>query len=176
MTEILLGVTGGIAAYKSAAIVSWLVQEGYGVTVVMTATAIKLVAPKTFEALSGRPVQFDPFQSDRIHTHIELARAADIFCVAPATANILGKAANGIADDLLSSLLLSFDGSILFAPAMNPTMWSNPAVQRNVKRLLEDGATIIDPEPGRVSCGEEGIGRMADPETIIRAIKEAGLK
>lgn len=170
MREILFGVTGGIAAYKAAMIVSRLRQSDFGVQVVMTASATEMVGPKTFEALSGRPVRTDLFDSDRIHAHIELARQADLFCIAPATANILGKAACGIADDLLSTLILSFEGPILFAPAMNPAMWEKPAVRRNVRRLIEDGAILIGPETGRMSCGEQGTGRMSEPETVLRAI------
>ena len=170
MKEILLGITGGIAAYKSAIITSRLTQLGIGVTVVMTKSATKLVAPQTFEALSGRPVRHSVFGANMSHTHIELARAADLFCIAPATANILAKAACGIADDLVSTLILSFDGPILFAPAMNSVMWSKPAVQRNVEQLLADEMFIIGPESGHLSCGETGIGRMAEPEKIIERI------
>ena len=172
MKEILLGISGGIAAYKSAMLVSRLLQNGFGVSVVMTKAATELVAPKTFEALSGRPVRWSLFRSDRIHAHIELAREADLFCVAPATANIIGKAANGIADDLLSTLLLSFEGPLLVAPAMNETMWKKAAVQRNVRQLVDDGAILIGPESGRMSCGETGYGRMAEPEQIFEKIFE----
>ena len=172
MKEILLGISGGIAAYKSAMLVSRLVQHGFGVSVVMTKAATELVAPKTFEALSGQPVRWSTFRSDRIHAHIELARDADLFCVAPATANIIGKAANGIADDLLSTLILSFEGPLLFAPAMNETMWKKLAVQRNVRQLIEDGAVLIGPESGRMSCGETGCGRMSEPEQIFEKICE----
>jgi len=165
--QILLGVTGGIAAYKSAAIVSRLVQNGVGVTVVMTRSATKLVAPQTFEALSGRPVHHAVFGAKRSHVHIELARTADVFCIAPATANILAKAAHGIADDLVSTLILSFDKPILFAPAMNSVMWNKPAVQRNVLQLQDDGMIFIGPESGHLSCGETGVGRMSEPEAIV---------
>ncbi|GHT22738.1 hypothetical protein FACS189419_05720 [Planctomycetales bacterium] len=170
MPEILLGVTGGIAAYKSATIVSRLVQKGYALTVVMTESATKLIAPKTFEALSRRPVRSSVFDDDAAHLHIDLARQADIFCIAPATANILAKAAHGIADDLVSTLLLSFEGKILFAPAMNCVMWNKPAVQRNVKQLRDDGMLFIGPESGHLSCGETGTGRMSEPETIVAEI------
>ena len=170
MKEILLGICGGIAAYKSAMLVSRLVQHGFGVSVVMTKAATELVVPKTFEALSGRPVRWSTFRSDRIHAHIELARNADLFCIAPATANILGKAANGIADDLLSTLILAFDGPILFAPAMNVSMWNKRAVQRNLRQLIEDGALVIGPESGRMSCGETGCGRMTEPDRIFEKI------
>jgi phosphopantothenoylcysteine decarboxylase/phosphopantothenate--cysteine ligase len=168
--EILLGITGGIAAYKSATIVSRLTQSGIGVTVVMTHSATKLVAPQTFESLSGRPVYHSVFGARRSHAHIELARAADLFCIAPATANILAKAAHGIADDLVSTLVLSFDKAILFAPAMNSVMWNKPAVQRNVRQLQDDGMFFIGPESGHLSCGEIGVGRMTEPERIVEEI------
>ena len=150
--ELLIGVTGGIAAYKTAALVSQLVQAGAGVTVVMTRSATRLVGPKTFEALTGRPVATRVF-GPGAHPHIELAEAAELFCVAPATANILAKAACGLADDLLSTLLLVFDGPLLMAPAMNSLMWAKPAVQRNVAQLRADGVTLIDPGEGYLSCG-----------------------
>lgn len=169
--EILIGVSGGIAAYKTAALTSRLVQAGAGVTVVMTRSATKLVGPKTFEALTGRPVLTRVFGRGA-HPHIELAARADLLCVAPATANILAKAACGLADDLLSTLLLSFDGPVLMAPAMNSLMWAKPAVQRNVARLREDGVILIDPGEGYLSCGTVGTGRMAEPETIFQAISE----
>ena len=170
MQEILLGITGGIAAYKSATIVSRLTQLGIGVTVVMTRSATKLIAPQTFEALSGRPVRYSLFGANMSHAHIELARSADLFCIAPATANILAKAAHGIADDLVSTLILSFDKPILFAPAMNTIMWNKPSVQRNVKQLLDDGMFFIGPESGYLSCGETGLGRMTEPEKIVEKI------
>jgi phosphopantothenoylcysteine decarboxylase/phosphopantothenate--cysteine ligase len=170
MPEILLGITGGIAAYKSAMIASALSQKGCGVSVVMTQNATQLITPKIFEALTGRPVYFSVFDSARIHTHIELAREADLFCIAPATANILAKAAHGIADDLVSTLILSFDKKLLFAPAMNTVMWNKPAVQRNVQQLKEDGALFIGPAAGRLSCGETGEGRMSNPELIVEEI------
>ena len=172
MKELLLGVTGGIAAYKSANIVSRLTQLGVRVSVVMTPSATKLVSPHTFEALSGLPARYSMFSAKMGHAHIELARSADLFCIAPATANILGKAAHGIADDLVSTLILSFDGPILFAPAMNTTMWNKPSVQRNVRQLRDDGMLFIGPESGHLSCGESGIGRMAEPETIVETIMQ----
>ena len=167
--EIVIGVTGGIAAYKTAALVSRLVQAGAGVSVVMTESATKLVGPKTFEALSGRPVGVDTFGHGS-HPHIELADAAQLICVAPATANFLAKAAWGLADDLLSTVLLSFDGPIVLAPAMNCRMWAKPAVQRNVHRLREDGFTLVGPEEGYLSCGARGLGRMASPDKIFQTI------
>jgi phosphopantothenoylcysteine decarboxylase len=168
--ELLIGVTGGIAAYKTAALVSRLVQAGAGVSVVMTHAATQLVGPKTFEALTGRPVLLDMFGSSP-HPHIEAAERAELLCVAPATANILAKAACGLADDLLSTVLLAFSGPILMAPAMNDRMWQKPSVQRNVERLRQDGVRLLDPEEGYLSCGARGIGRMASPETIFEVIQ-----
>ena len=170
--ELVIGVTGGIAAYKTAALVSRLVQAGAGVSVVMTRAATELVGVKTFEALSGRPVQTETF-GPGAHPHIELAQAADLLCVAPATANLLAKAACGLADDLLSTLLLSFDGPILLAPAMNSSMWEKPPVQRNTEQLRADGFLLIDPEEGYLSCGARGPGRMASPEKIFQVIADA---
>ena len=169
--ELLIGVSGGIAAYKTAALVSQLVQAGAGVTVLMTRAAQQLVGPKTFKALSGRPVYTRVFGRGA-HPHIELAARAELLCVAPATANILAKAACGLADDLLSTVLLSFDGPVLMAPAMNALMWQKPAVQRNVAQLRADGIVLIDPEEGYLSCGMTGPGRMAEPEAIFQAIAE----
>lgn len=165
--EILIGVSGGVSAYKTAQLVSRLVQDGYGVTVVMTAAARKFIGPATFRALTGRPVVrelFDPRYP--LGAHIELARQANILCAAPATANLMAKAAHGIADDLLSTLLLSYSGPKLLAPAMNTEMWANPAVQRNVEQLRTDGYTFIGPDSGWLSCRDKGAGRMAEPEEI----------
>lgn len=167
--EIVIGVTGGIAAYKTAALVSKLVQAGSGVTVVMTEAAGHLVAPKTFEALTRRPVHLDLWSLGH-HPHIELAERGELLCIAPATANLLAKAALGLADDLLSTLVLSFAGPVLLAPAMNTTMWRKPAVQRNVDRLRADGFVLIEPAEGYLSCGAVGPGRMAEPEVIFQAI------
>jgi phosphopantothenoylcysteine decarboxylase/phosphopantothenate--cysteine ligase len=169
--ELIIGVTGGIAAYKTATLVSRLVQAGAGVTVVMTRSATHLVGPKTFEALTGRPVSRNVFGPGG-HPHIELAQNADLMCIAPATANILAKAACGLADDLLSTLLLSFGGPVLMAPAMNTWMWQKPAVQRNVAQLRADGIRLIDPAEGYLSCGMRGPGRMAEPDVIFEAIAE----
>ncbi|MGD0384045.1 MAG: flavoprotein [Thermoguttaceae bacterium] len=167
--ELLIGVSGGIAAFKTAALVSRLVQAGAGVTVVMTRSAAKLVTPKTFQALTGRSVLTRVFGPGP-HPHIELAQKAELLCIAPATANIIAKAALGLADDLLSTVLLAFDGPVLMAPAMNTLMWQKPAVQRNVAQLRSDGATLIDPESGYLSCGAIGAGRMAEPELIFQII------
>lgn len=170
--ELVIGVTGGIAAFKTAALVSQLVQAGAGVTVAMTESATRLVGPKTFEALTGRPVRIDLWGLGA-HPHIELAELGEVLCVAPATANLLAKAAWGLADDLLSTLLLAFRGPMLLAPAMNSHMWEKPAVQRNVRQLREDGFVLIDPEEGYLSCRAVGPGRMASPERIFQAIAVA---
>ena len=171
--EILVGVTGGIAAYKTADLVSKLVQDGAGVTVVMTRSAEQFIGATTFNALTSRPVytqQFEPkehFQGE----HIGLARRAELLVVAPATANVLAKAAVGLSDDLLSTLMLTTTCPIAVAPAMNCEMWAKPSVQRNVKQLIEDGIEIIEPNNGWLSCGQVGKGRMAEPTEILDRIK-----
>jgi phosphopantothenoylcysteine decarboxylase len=172
--EILVGVTGGIAAYKTAALVSDLVQAGVGVTVVMTREATKFVGPATFRALTGRRVATRAFEHDDhpLGPHIELARQAEMLCVAPATANFLAKAAHGLADDLLSTLLLSFTGRVLMAPAMNKEMWTKPAVQRNVEQLKADGVQMVGPGDGWQSCRERGIGRMSEAAEIAATIRK----
>ena len=146
--EVVIGVTGGIAAYKTAAMVSQLVQSGINVTVVMTAAAEKFVAAATFAALTGRPVAREMFDDESLPLgpHIELARRAELLCVAPATANFLAKAASGLADDLLSTLYLACKAPVLVAPAMNAEMWSKEAVQRNVAQLREDGVHFAEPQ------------------------------
>jgi phosphopantothenoylcysteine decarboxylase/phosphopantothenate--cysteine ligase len=171
--EVIIGVSGGIAAYKTAALVSQLVQGGVGVSVVMTAAAREFIGPATFAALTGRPVLENVFDNERhpLGAHIELAERGELLCVAPATANVLAKAATGMADDLLSTLLLSFTGPVLLAPAMNCEMWEKPAVQRNVAQLRRDGFHFVDPEEGWLSCRKRGMGRMAAPEKILAAIQ-----
>jgi phosphopantothenoylcysteine decarboxylase len=171
--ELVVGVAGGIAAYKTAALVSQLVQARAGVSVVMTRSAGKFIGAATFEALTGRPVLRHVFDEPGhpLGAHIDLA-AADLLCIAPCTANVLAKAAHGLADDLLSTLLLSFAGPILLAPAMNSAMWEKRSVQRNVDQLREDGFHFVDPESGWLSCRQQGVGRMAAPEQIFAAIGE----
>ncbi len=171
--EIVIGVTGGIAAYKTAALVSRLVQDGAGVTAILTEAAKEFVGPTTFEALTGRPLPRGIFGDPNfpLGAHIELSRQADVLCIAPATANFLAKAATGMADDLLSTLYLAFHGPVIVAPAMNAEMWSQPAVQRNVEQLRADGVAIVDPEEGWLSCREVGVGRMAEPDRIRSAIE-----
>ncbi len=173
--ELLIGVTGGIAAFKTAALVSGLVQGGARVSVVMTRSAGQFIGRATFAALTGRAVATDLFDDSRhpLGVHIELATRAELFCIAPATADFLSKTASGTADDLLSTLYLSFTGPVLMAPAMNHQMWDKPAVQRNVATLSGDGVSIIAPQAGWLSCRQQGTGRMASPETIAAAIEEA---
>jgi phosphopantothenoylcysteine synthetase/decarboxylase len=171
--EIVVGVTGGIAAYKTAALVSQLVQAGAGVTVVTTAAAEQFVGAATFAALTGRPVARKVFDEAQfpLGAHIELAERAELLVVAPASADFLAKAAHGLADDLLSTLYLAFTGRVLMAPAMNTAMWEKPAVQRNLTQLRADGVQFIDPESGWLSCRQVGAGRMAAPERIVEEVK-----
>jgi len=170
--ELLVGLSGGIAAYKTAELVSLCVQAGARVSVVMTESARQFVGRTTFEALTGRPVYCEQFQPREHHSgeHIALARRAELICIAPATANIIAKFAHGIADDLLTTLVLAAACPIIVAPAMNAQMWQKPAVQRNVAQLRADGFQIIGPEEGWLSCGERGPGRMAEPERIFEQI------
>jgi phosphopantothenoylcysteine decarboxylase/phosphopantothenate--cysteine ligase len=170
--SILLAVTGGVAAYKAAELCRLLVKEGAQVQVVLTAAGARFVGAATFQALSGRPV-FDDLWDARVDNgmaHIELTRAADLVVVAPATADVLARAANGLSDDLLATLLLASNKPVLFAPAMNREMWGHPATQRNVARLREDGALISGPAAGEQACGEVGEGRMLEPEELLQDI------
>lgn len=172
--EILMGVTGGIAAYKVADLTSKLVQRGDRVSVVMTSAAEKFIGRTTFQALTGRPVYVDMFEPQEhfIGEHIGLVRRAELVVVAPASADFLARAANGIADDLLATLLLATTTPVLVAPAMNCDMWAKPAVQRNVQQLREDGIHFVEPGTGWLSCGQTGAGRMAEPADILKRIDE----
>jgi phosphopantothenoylcysteine decarboxylase/phosphopantothenate--cysteine ligase len=171
-SELIIGVSGGIAAFKTAALVSSLVQDGHGVTVVMTRAARKFIGAATFRALTGRPVVSQSFdQHYPLGAHIELADKGQLLCVAPASADILAKAAHGLADDLLSTLLLSFTGPIVFVPAMNSGMWEKKSVQRNIKTLRDDGYHFVDPGTGWQSCRRTGKGRMAEPADIQKEIE-----
>lgn len=173
-SEILLGVTGGIAAYKSAELASRLVQAGAAVSVVMTRAARKFVGATTFEALTNRPVYSQLFapREHPLGEHIGLARRAQLLVVAPASADVLAKFAHGIADDLLSTLYLAFPGPVLTAPAMNSDMWAKPAVQRNLTQLKADGVHFVEPGAGWLSCGTFGPGRMAEPHEIFERISQ----
>ncbi|OPX24454.1 MAG: phosphopantothenoylcysteine decarboxylase [Planctomycetales bacterium 4484_123] len=171
--EVLLCVTGGIACYKSAALTSKLIQAGAGVTVAMTESASRFVAPLTFQTLSGRAVYSSMWQAveDYRPGHLSLTEAADLMIVAPATANILAKMAAGIADELVSALALSAHGAcdILLAPAMNTRMWEAPATQANLATLAERGVHTVGPTEGYLACGAVGKGRMAEPAEILAA-------
>lgn len=168
---IVVGVTGGIAAYKAAALVSRLTQRGADVRVIMTESAAKFVAPLTFQTLSRNPVYTDTFdeRDPAVVSHIDLADHADLFIVAPATANIIAKMAHGLADDMLSTTLLATTAPILVAPAMNVHMYAHPAVQANLRLLAERGVRFVEPGTGQLACGYVGKGRLAEPETIADA-------
>jgi phosphopantothenoylcysteine decarboxylase/phosphopantothenate--cysteine ligase len=167
--EIVLGVTGGIAAYKACEIVREIRKEGGNVRVVMTASATRFVTPLTFQTLSGNPVVTELFDliSESEIGHISLAQRADLVMVAPATANILGKVRNGIADDMLSTVLMATGAPVLFAPAMNSQMYASAAVQENLERLRARGFHFVDPGEGELACGTVGPGRLADPARIV---------
>lgn len=171
--EIVVGVTGGIAAYKTAALVSQLVQGGAGVTVVMTAAAERFIGPATFAALTGRPIARETFDEAQfpLGAHVTLAERSELLVIAPASADFLAKVAHGLADDLLSTLYLAFRGKVLMAPAMNTTMWEKGAVQRNITQLRADGVQFVDPGSGWLSCRQVGAGRMAEPDVILAAIR-----
>ena len=172
--EIVLGVTGGIAAFKSAEIVSLLRKQGANVHVIMTKNATQFVAPLTFETMSANPVVTDTFERpERWEVeHVALAKRADVFVIAPATANILAKMACGLADDMLSTTVLATRAPVLVAPAMNTGMWDNPATQENVERLQQRGVHFIGPEGGFLACGDTGAGRMSEPKDIFDAIEK----
>lgn len=164
--HILLGISGGIAAYKSCELVRLLKKQGHSVTVAMSRAATEFVTPLTFQALSGNPVLIDTHDGHSASgmSHIDLTREADVFLIAPATANTVAKIANGIADNLLTNLAAARKCPMAVAPAMNVEMWNNPANQRNIQQLISDGITVFQPSYGEQACGEIGIGRM--PEAI----------
>ncbi len=171
--RVILGVTGGIAAYKAVEIAGCLVKRQAEVQVVMTAAAKDFVAPLALQTITGRPAESDMFAPRTSGvSHIEIARWGEIMVIAPATANILGKAAAGIADDLLTTLFLAFDRPVLFCPAMNTTMYANPVVQRNIQTLTALGYHFLEPCSGRLACGEKGPGRLPAVETIVEAIAD----
>lgn len=179
--KVVLGVSGGVAAYKAVDLASKLTAAGAQVRTVMTENSLQLVAAKSFEAVTGQPVYTNMWQSNEEFEigHIGLATWADVVVVAPATANIIGKVANGICDDLLSTVLCaSWEKPIAFAPAMNEKMWNNPSVQENVKIVRRMGVELVGPGRGRLACGTEGVGRMAEPQEILEAVEKiaAGLK
>ena len=172
--NVVLGVTGGIAAYKACELVSRLRKAGAQVYVIMTQHACQFVAPLTFETLSNHPAVTDTFARPETWEveHIALAKRADVFVIAPATANILAKMAHGIADDMLSTTVLATRAPVLAAPAMNTGMWENAATRENVKTLVSRGVRFVGPEGGFLACGDTGAGRMSEPTRIFDAIAE----
>ena len=173
--NILLGVSGGVAAYKAVDLASRLTTGGAKVNTIMTENACRLIGPKSFEAVTNSAVYTTLWNTTQEYkiSHINLADWADIVGVAPATANIIGKIANGICDDLLSTTLCAcWAKPTLLAPAMNNNMWTNAAVQRNIKTVKGMGFKLIGPEKGRLACGTEGIGRMSEPQDILEAIEK----
>ena len=171
--RIVLGITGGIAAYKAAELVRLLVKDGHSVQVVMTQAACGFITPATLQALSGKPV-FTDMWDGRVAdgmAHIALSRGADAIVVAPASADFMAKVANGLADDLLSTLCLARECPLMVAPAMNRQMWENKATQRNVAQLARDGVAILGPASGEQACGETGLGRMLEPQQIFEEIQ-----
>lgn len=166
--NILLCVTGSIAAYKSVEIARRLTGSGNSVSVVMSGAATHFISPLTFETVTGNKVYSDLF--DEPLSHIILPENADLLLIAPATANIIGKFASGIADDLLSTILLAYEGPVIIAPAMNSKMFSNPIVKKNIKTLSKLGISFIGPGSGSLACRDEGVGRMSDPEEITEAV------
>jgi len=168
--HIVLGITGGIAAYKAAELARLLVKRGITVQVAMTEAATHFITPATMQALTGNPVLIDQWQDDKGMAHIQSTRIADAIVIAPATADFIAKLANGLANDLLSTLCLARDCPLLVAPAMNKQMWSNAATRRNIQQLIADGATMLGPVSGLQACGEEGMGRMLEAAELARDI------
>jgi phosphopantothenoylcysteine decarboxylase/phosphopantothenate--cysteine ligase len=170
---IILGITGGIAAYKGAALCSKLTQKGADVHVIMTASAKEFITELTLQSLSRNPVYSDTFdeREPSVVSHIHLADAADLVLVAPATANIIGKMANGLADDMLSTTLLATTAPVMVAPAMNVHMYTHPAVMQNMETLVSRGVMMIEPGEGLLACGYVGKGRLEEPETIVQTVE-----
>ena len=171
--QIVLGVTGSIAAYKAIALLRTLLREGATVQVVMTQSATKFVTPLTFEVLSGHPVSTDVFEAHHEMKHLSLSEQADAIVIAPATANCLAKSALGLGDDLLSTLLLTAQCPLILAPAMDGGMWTHPSVTEHVATLRARGTIVVDPEVGPLASGRIGQGRLAEEATILEAIQEA---
>ncbi len=169
--EVILGVSGGIAAYKSPTIASRLVQRGCGVTAVLTRAALQFITPLPFRAITGRMVHTDMFElpAGAGQPHIHLSERADLLVIAPGTAHLIGQMANGLADELLPCLTLSADCPILIAPAMNSRMWEHPAVAANLATLRERGVATVGPEDGWLACRTTGPGRMSEPDAIVQA-------
>ncbi|HJT19804.1 MAG TPA: bifunctional phosphopantothenoylcysteine decarboxylase/phosphopantothenate--cysteine ligase CoaBC [Nitrospira sp.] len=171
--RVVLGVTGSIAVYKAVSLLRTFVREGATVDVVMTRSAMKFVAPLTFGVLSGRPVLTDLFEVHREMKHLSAPEQADVMVIAPATANFLAKAALGLADDLLSTMLLASQGPVICAPAMDGGMWTHPTVVHHVQTLRTRGLVVLDPEEGPLASGRIGLGRLAEETRILKAVQAA---
>ena len=172
--NIVIGITGGIACYKVCEIISYLVREGANIDVIMTKNATEFITPLTIETLSKNKVVIDMFEK-KAHIeveHISLARKADLILIVPATANIIGKVANGITDDMLSTTIMASTSKVVFAPAMNNEMYKNKIVQDNIKKLKKYGYEFIEPIEGNLACGYKAIGKLAKKETIIEFINK----
>jgi phosphopantothenoylcysteine decarboxylase/phosphopantothenate--cysteine ligase len=171
--RIILGVGGGIAAYKSAELARLLMERGHTVQAVMTRAAEEFIRPLTFAALTGEKVLTDLFAIESAIEHIAVAQQHELLVIAPGTADLMAKLAGGLADDFLTTLYLAFTGPVVIAPAMNVNMWQHPATQANLEKLLERGHRVVGPAEGWLACGMTGAGRLADPEEIVEAIERA---
>jgi len=176
MARILLGAAASVAVYKSCDLASKLTQAGHEVRAVLTSNAAKLVSPQLFEAVTGQPAQTTEWGQDRrgAMDHIELARFAELVLIAPCSADLAGRLANGLADDLLTTCVLALSPDVprLLCPAMNPHMLESAPVQRNLQQLVSDGWRMVDPDSGHMACGEEGSGRLAEPHQIAEVVAE----
>ncbi len=172
--NIVIGVCGSIAAYKSAEIVRAFIKKGWQVQVVMTEASQHFITPLTFSSLSGRQVYCEMFNKDGFtENHISISDFAEVILIAPATANIIGKIAGGVCDDLLTCAVCAFKGPVVIAPAMNENMWWNAIVRENVEKLKKNGYSLVNPERGALACGREGAGRLANTETIVETVEKA---
>ena len=170
-SNILIGITGSIAAYKMADVVSQLTKQGHKVRCILTESATQFVTPLVLETLSGNPVRSAIFGANISGTeHIDLARWADLFVIAPASANTLARLALGLADDLLTTVALATEAPLLIAPAMNTVMWNKPITQTHLRSLADTGARFVDPASGILACGEVGVGKLASVDSIVQAI------
>ena len=176
MKKVLIGISGGIAAYKSIELIRKLKKADIDVWVIITKNGLQFVTPLTLKTISGNPVFSDMFAENSLYSmpHISLRENSDLFVIVPATANIISKISHGIADDLLSTIALSFDKKILIAPAMNTKMYQNPIIQENINKIksFADRYKIIEPDNGKLACGDYGIGRLADIDTIFKNITD----
>jgi phosphopantothenoylcysteine synthetase/decarboxylase len=174
--NIVIGVCGSIAAYKSAEVVRGFKKKGWNVQVVMTEESMNFIAPLTLSTLSERRIYSEMFEdSDSGENHISISDSADVILVVPATANIIGKIAGGICDDLLTCIIFAFNGPVVLAPAMNDRMWENPIIQDNFAKLKKNGYHFIGPEKGKLASGKEGIGRLVDVEKIVEYVEKITL-